>query len=413
VGKPSDTGEGEASRPGTLDDGFNLIAKDLDRAFCLGLSTNQAVIMNCVREQSWTASLLARRKGEPRPQPVPAKVNLTHLAADAGLNRSSLSLALKALIAGGLLACTEGGHLIKKDYSKWLDDDGKEPRFTAAQLRFIRAAKTPKKGLRISDIDTQLPLQSATVGSEMNGDIDTQLPLQSATAEAESAENVAKRNGEPIGSGLPLQSATVGDESAVAKRNSAVGALLQSATATVAKRNSAPLEERTAEDFLDLNSLPLSPASVRESGPTEDHPSGVPGHREPEDLALVREAITLLGSSPNTEQLGMEVGRVHNSATNVRLAGWRWVVAAYAACESSGHVGDGPMQWKYFFGIVKGARRSEYDKIRAGSAPDPGPATPGELSRLPRKRTQAEERKAQSEAIRRAVAAIPDDSEEA
>jgi hypothetical protein len=152
---------------------------------------------------------------------------------------------------------------------------------------------------------------------------------------------------------------------------------------------------------------------VRESGPTEDHPSGVPGHREPEDLALVREAITLLGSSPNTEQLGMEVGRVHNSATNVRLAGWRWVVAAYAACESSGHVGDGPMQWKYFFGIVKGARRSEYDKIRAGSAPDPGPATPGELSRLPRKQTPAERRRAESEAIRRAVAAIPDDPEEA
>jgi hypothetical protein len=232
--------------------------------------------------------------------------------------------------------------------------------------------------------------------------------LQSATAEAESAENVAKRNGEPIGSGLPLQSATVGDESAVAKRNSAVGALLQSATATVAKRNSAPLEERTAEDFLDLNSLPPSPAGVRESGPTEDHPSGVPGHREPEDLALVREAITLLGSSPNTEQLGMEVGRVHNSATNIRLAGWRWVVAAYAACESSGHVGDGPMQWKYFFGIVKGARRSEYDKIRAASTPDPSPESgPSTLAvSRPARRSLVERTKASNEALKRAALSI-------
>jgi hypothetical protein len=269
-----------------------------------------------------------------------------------------------------MLAYTEGGHLIKKDYSKWLDDDGKAPRFTPAQLRFIRAAKTPKKGLIISDITTQLPLQSATLGAEMNGDIDTQLPLQSAT---------------------------VGPEITVTNCNGRPSAPLPNVTATVTECNSSRYKaqqrdtviERAAEDFLDskICSLPLA--------------GGAPDARDPEDSALVREAITLLGSSPNTEHLGLEVGRVHNSATNVNLPGWKWVVAAYAACRTSGHVGAHPMKWKYFFGIVRDAERGEYERIRAESAPDPGPATPGELSRLPRKQTPAERRKAEAEAWRR------------
>lgn len=366
MGKPVDTDESGGSRPGTLDDGFNLIAKDLDRAFCLGLSTNQAVILNSVREQSWTASLLARRKGEPRPQPVPATLNLTHLAADSGLNRSRLSVALKALIAAEMLGCTEGGYLIKKDYSRWLDDDGKAPRFNPAQLRFIRAAKTPKKGLRIAEIDTQLPLQSATPGDEMNGQIQTQLPLQSAT----------------VNERLPLPNATA----TVALCNSSRCALQQRDTVV----------ERTAEDLLDSEICALpGGARTREA----------PNLRDPGDLALVREAMTLLGASPNTEHLALEVGRVHNSSTNVSIPGWKWVVAAYAACRTAGQVGDDPMRWNYFFAIVRGAGKGEYDRIRAeaGAGTDParsgGPA-PG------RKPTQAERRKAETEAIRRSAARI-------
>lgn len=239
--------DGDA-RPGTLDDGFNIIAKDLDRAFSIGLTTNQAVLMNAIRELSWTASLVTRPKGGQRPEPIPVKLNLTKLADGSGLNRSRLSTALKGLLAGHLLKPDEGGYLIDKHYADWLDDDGKAPRFTRSQIAWIRAAKkskSRKKAEAISDIRNPLPLQNATVETSHIGEI----------------------NGR-----LPLQNATIGHESAVAKCNSEIGALLQNATPTVADCNSdrcnlqqLHIEERAPEDSLDFKDIeddliPLPPS---------------------------------------------------------------------------------------------------------------------------------------------------------
>lgn len=361
MAKPSDTGEPGGSRPGTLDDGFNLVAKDLDRAFCLGLSTNQAVIMNGVREQSWTASLLARRKGEPRPQPVPAKLNLTHLAADSGLHRSRLSLALKALIAAGVLAYVEGGYLIKKDYSRWLDDDGKAPRFTPAQLRFIRAAKAPKKGLQIADIDTPLPLQSATPSAEMNGQIQTQLPLQSATV----------NDCLP----LPIVTATVTD--------------CNSSRYKAQQRDT--VLERAAEDSLDFKidtHIPPEPP-IGESAPNL---------RTRDDLADVTDAIRFLGAHPSTEHLAQLLGQMHNTRSDIGIQGWRWVVASRRIAERRRVARLG---FPYLRKIATNATMDELAEIRAEESPADlgqpgsraGPA-PG------RKPTQAERRKAENEAWR-------------
>jgi hypothetical protein len=387
VGNPSDPGDG-GSRPGTLDDGFNVIAKDLDRAFCLGLSANQAVIMNSVREQSWTAALVARRKGEPRPDPRPARVNLTHLADGSGLNRSRLSTALKGLVAGGILARSDDGYLIRKDYSKWLDDDGKARRFTTSQLTYIRAAKARAKPPQIAENSTPLPLQNATV-------------------EAELIDEISNR--------LLLQNATVDPETAVANCNSDDPSLLQNATATVAKRNSYCCKtqqrdtvlERTAEDFLDSEISPsLSPAG--EDRPDTRDRSRSPNVRTPDDLALVREAMQVLASHPNSEHLAHRVGQEHNTPTNIGLVGWRWVVAAHKAFKRS----DGnarAVSWDYFLGIVRKAGKDEYDDILA--APDPDPATPAANRPLSRKPTPAERRKADSEAIRLAVSQLDPDEE--
>jgi hypothetical protein len=135
-----------------------------------------------------------------------------------------------------------------------------------------------------------------------------------------------------------------------------------------------------------------------------------PNVRTSEDLALVREAMQILASHPNSGHLAERVGREHNTPDNVRLAGWKWVVAASKAFERS--EGDGkPIDWPYLRGIVRNARRSEYDTIRAKSAPDPDPTTPAVNRPLSRKLTPAERRKAESEAMARAVASIPDDEE--
>jgi hypothetical protein len=126
---------------------------------------------------------------------------------------------------------------------------------------------------------------------------------------------------------------------------------------------------------------------------------------------LVREAMQILASHPNSGHLAERVGREHNTPDNVRLAGWKWVVAASKAFERS--EGDGkPIDWLYLRGIVRNARRAEYDKIRTESASAPDPATPATANRpLTRKLTPAERRKAESEAMARAVASIPDDEE--
>jgi hypothetical protein len=381
VGNPSDPGDG-GSRPGTLDDGFNVIAKDLDRAFCLGLSANQAVIMNSVREQSWTAALVARRKGEPRPDPRPARVNLTHLADGSGLNRSRLSTALKGLVAGGILARSDDGYLIRKDYSKWLDDDGKARRFTTAQLTYIRAAKARAKPPQIAENSTPLPLQNATVEAEL---IDE------------------------ISNGLLLQNATVDPEAAVANCNSDDPSLLQNATATVAKRNSYCCKtqqrytvlERTAEDFLDseieTHTLPLTPIC-----------DPAPNIRDADDLADVNEAIRFLASHPSTEHLAQLLGQMHNTKSYISIKGWKWFVASYRISARDGVSGLGI---SYLRTMAINATREQQAKIRAESAPDPDPATPAANRPPARKPTPAERRKADSEAIRLAVSQLDPDEE--
>jgi hypothetical protein len=269
----------ESVRPGALDHGFNILAKDLDRAFALGLSPNQAVIMNSIREQSWTAAAVTRKRGEPRPDPIPAKVNLSHLAEATGFNRSRLSTGLKGLFNGLILAKSEGGVLVRKDYAKWLDDEGKSPRFTPSQLAYIRAAKKKNR-------------PSGAV-AKRNSEV-----LQNATSDT--CRTPLK----------VLQNATV-DSGAVAKRNT-----------NCCKMQQLHIEERAPGDSLDFkDSLYTYPGEG--NGEVASQPQ-----RSEADARLVNEASALLAGDLRTEHVAMELGREHNLPGLIEIAGWQWLAAA-------------------------------------------------------------------------------------
>jgi hypothetical protein len=353
-----------AAKP-DCDDGWLKYAHELDAALAVADFTKGArIVLREVFSQIFGPAKLRH-----------AKLSPAEIGGRVGMARSHVMRGITELVDSGVLArSADGSYKFIKDYESWTYKGAR--RLSEAEVVYCHSAPKISLSYMHTPIQNALPdevtHQQSPVTNPGNTDV-KELPNE--------VTDVTQR-------GNTLLPNEVTDFPSP-------------------YRNGRELETLRIE-----NSRSLAPACEGEGQSIDPDQSRLPDARDPEDSALVREAITLLGSSPNTEQLGMEVGRVHNSATNVRLAGWRWVVAAYAACESSGHVGDGPMQWKYFFGIVKGARRSEYDKIRAGSAPDPGTATLGELSRLPRKQSPAERRRAESEAIRRAVAAIPEDPEE-
>jgi hypothetical protein len=188
---------GPDGRPGSLADGFNVVAKDLDRAFALALSPNEAVVMLAVREQSWSASLVTRRPGEPRPDPIPARLNLSTLAKSTGCNRSRLSTALRGLITGQILLESEAGLLVNKHYARWRTADGTSPRFGKDQLEFIRAAKRKRK--QATDPSDTSPAPPSD---------DSQRVLQIATGCCELQQSGVLPNATGV---LPIATVTVAD----------------------------------------------------------------------------------------------------------------------------------------------------------------------------------------------------------
>lgn len=127
-------------KPGSLKNGFNVVARDLDRAFALALSRNESILMILIREESWAATLIKRRKGQPMPKPRPAKINIAKLARETGMCRTRLGEAYRILIARKILTEVPGGVLINKNYEEWLAVGATGPLFTEEQLRWIRSA---------------------------------------------------------------------------------------------------------------------------------------------------------------------------------------------------------------------------------------------------------------------------------
>jgi hypothetical protein len=140
--------------------------------------------------------------------------------------------------------------------------------------------------------------------------------------------------------------------------------------------------------------------------------SRAPNLRDPDDLAEVNEAIRFLGSYPNTEHIAQFLGQMHNTQDIIGIKGWRWIVAAHRVAKRTNVRRLG---FEYLTTVAVNATRADLDEIRAEAAliADTSDVDIPAASQLTRKQTPAERRKAESEAIRRAVAAIPDDPEEA
>jgi hypothetical protein len=162
--------------PGKLRDGFNMIARDLDRAFALAfLSPNEHVLLQYVREGSWVMPLLGRQKGDPLPDPVPFRVNISALADEKCLDRTRLSKAMSSLLESRILVRVDARSvLINKDYTSWIfpgtGDASDEPRFKEQQLANIRDSRTLRPKLRRCVVGaTLIRGESATHEPGLNG----------------------------------------------------------------------------------------------------------------------------------------------------------------------------------------------------------------------------------------------------
>ncbi len=144
--------EEQAPKPGQLKHGFNMLARDLDRAFVMALlGTNEAVVLQAVREHSWVEPLKRRKKTDPMPDPMPCKINISRLAEKVGMDRSGLTRAHGNLVKARLLIEGKGGVvLINKDYRTWVypatEKAPSRPRFTTSQIDYIRDAQEAGSG---------------------------------------------------------------------------------------------------------------------------------------------------------------------------------------------------------------------------------------------------------------------------
>lgn len=126
-------------RPGQLRNGFNILARDLDRAVVVaGFAELHLLLIEQARELSYAD---AKRAKEESPRPF--RINLSALARDTGKARKWLSVRFRELVQYGVfIPLDEGGYLINKDFRMWVDDDG-QPRLTQSQIRWCRSNRFP------------------------------------------------------------------------------------------------------------------------------------------------------------------------------------------------------------------------------------------------------------------------------
>jgi hypothetical protein len=123
--------------PGAMSGGFNLIARDFDRAIAISrLSGIRGFIVQRARELSWTAAKLAKSE-----DPFPFTIQVRPTAALLGVDPKNVRQAVQDLESMRYFIPTDGGFLINKDYRKWLDADG-NPALTADQAEWCDEIRT-------------------------------------------------------------------------------------------------------------------------------------------------------------------------------------------------------------------------------------------------------------------------------
>jgi hypothetical protein len=288
-------------RPSRLADGFNRIARDFDRAVRLArFDPLQAFLVGEARELSWTSSQIDGTN-----EPRPFRFNLSELARLLGCSRSWLSAQCRELVALRVLIESDGGDLlINKDYRDWLvrikiaGVDRLAPRFTDLQLEWCLKAKRRARGVR------------------RTGQSDA--PEGVLCARQKVTTGAVDRTPPVLRTGHPLSCAPDTPEQSTRHPRP------ESLEVAHKERAPAPAELlRESRESLESGEsiyIPTEPAPKL-------HLESQPG-RSTDELALIHEACRILGSTLETEKVGLDLLRTHNSPDLIGLEGWRFVRAA-------------------------------------------------------------------------------------
>jgi hypothetical protein len=160
--------EAPGVRPGIMKDGFNMIARDIDRAIaCARLNGLQAFLWQRAREASWTAATL-EAVGKVLPPPKPFALNLSECARVLGCSRRAIGQAHTDMFGMGIFY-PSGGDLAKisKDFRKrWVDPSTGRPLLTAKQVRWALEAKAIKGAKRVAENSQGMPKTSVCTYEE-------------------------------------------------------------------------------------------------------------------------------------------------------------------------------------------------------------------------------------------------------
>lgn len=137
-----------------LEDGFNVTARDFDRALGMAkLTPTQVHLMQQAREESWAKSKPKKVDGVWKGTPRPFTFNVKAIAATLGADRSVIYRNVKDLVAMNVLKQKGGSLLIQKDYHDWFKEDGKTRLFGDDALEYIRLAVHLNGGVAAPEVE--------------------------------------------------------------------------------------------------------------------------------------------------------------------------------------------------------------------------------------------------------------------
>jgi hypothetical protein len=405
---------GAHSGPGKLKNGFNMIARDLDRAFVLALlGTYEAFMLQNIREDSWAAPLRKRKKGAPLPDPTPCKPNVSALARKSGLSRCLLSRGLNSLVDARILTRqADGSILINKDYSQWiypaLATTPEQPRFGPEQLVFIREVMglnlEPNGNLEVTEepIETVPREPQALLPGSSSADVRDGQALLPGSSSFQGHDQPELLPGSSSAETPEPKTATQEYQAKCTTATQEYQALLPGSSSPAPS----PIEERAPEFRESLESNLLTHTAP---APGRATPERGPNLRDQEDQADVDAAMAILASDLRTEALAIVLGRNHNNHLNIHIKGWQWIVASRRIFDVEG---SAQSSFPYLRGIAQKTQRKDYEKLCAASG------RPAQDSLIPvngsrpsplRRLTEEEKQAARNEGKKRTLAKIPDD----
>lgn len=165
--------EDDDARPGTIRGGFNMIVRDVDRAWANwrppGLFT---FLWERARYAYWTESILANLD-----DPVPFKLDFKALTKLAGCGRTALYDVWNEMILMHIVTPTlDNLFLIQKDYRRWTRKDGVTPLLSPDQKKDAKSLQRfpgdSKKGSKTESVKSErIGNELSVITERINGEL--------------------------------------------------------------------------------------------------------------------------------------------------------------------------------------------------------------------------------------------------